>query len=191
MADGVRAGLLDTEDDVVDHLTLGAVLAQVVAQALAGAQQVRGLGRDAEVQARWRRPRLHAALRQLTPRMTTTEGGDAVHSTAAMQAVSTVAAFDATEMRGRRRRAHPFGGGARREVFFRSILKAVAPAAARGRAATTRQGADRDAEDQSLPVVRRQGRGGGGLLRLPLSRTRGSSTRRATSRDLRARRDRS
>ena len=40
VADGVGAGLLDAEHDVVDHLALGAVLAQVVAQALAGAQQV-------------------------------------------------------------------------------------------------------------------------------------------------------
>ena len=61
VADGVRAGLLDTEHDVVDHLALGAVLAQVVAQALAGAQQMRGLGRDAEVQARWRGLRPYAA----------------------------------------------------------------------------------------------------------------------------------
>ena len=123
VADGVRAGLLDTEDDVVDHLTFGAVLAQVVAQALAGAQQVRGLGRDAEVQARWRRLRLHAALRQPTHRMTTTEGGDAVDSKAAMLAVSTVAAFGATEMRRRRTRAHQFGSGARREVSVRSISR--------------------------------------------------------------------
>jgi hypothetical protein len=40
MADGVGAGLLHAEHDIVDHLALGAVLAQVVAQALSGAQQV-------------------------------------------------------------------------------------------------------------------------------------------------------
>ena len=37
MANGVGAGLLHAEHDVVDHLALGAVLAQVVTKTLASA----------------------------------------------------------------------------------------------------------------------------------------------------------
>ena len=52
VADGVGGGLLDAEHDVVDELALRAVLAQVVAQTLASAQQVGRLGCDREVKAR-------------------------------------------------------------------------------------------------------------------------------------------
>ena len=40
MTDGVRAGLLDAQHDVVGDVALGAVLAQIVAQTFAGAQQM-------------------------------------------------------------------------------------------------------------------------------------------------------
>ena len=53
MADGVGAGLLDAEHAVVDDLVVGAVLAQVVAQAFASAQQVGGFGGNAEAEPRW------------------------------------------------------------------------------------------------------------------------------------------
>ena len=68
MADGVGAGLLDAEHAVLDRLGAGAVLAQVVAQAFAGAQQVGGLGGDAEVQPRWQVVWTCARQRQLAPR---------------------------------------------------------------------------------------------------------------------------
>ena len=44
VTDGVGRGLLDAEQDLVDHTVLGTVLIQVVTQALASAQEVRGLG---------------------------------------------------------------------------------------------------------------------------------------------------
>ena len=62
MTDGVGGGLLDAQHDVIDQWLVGAVLAQVVANAIAGAQQMRGLRRDAEAQARWRRLRVHVLL---------------------------------------------------------------------------------------------------------------------------------
>ena len=75
VADGVGAGLLDAEHEVVDELELGAVLAQVVAQPLAGAQQMRGLGGDAEEQARWQVVCSHARQRQVAPRTNVSDSG--------------------------------------------------------------------------------------------------------------------
>ena len=57
VADGVGARLLDAQHDVVDQLTLRTVLVEVVAQALAGAQQVRAARRNVELESRWRWPR--------------------------------------------------------------------------------------------------------------------------------------
>ena len=54
VADGVGAGLLDREDHVVDRDLIRAVLLQVVAHALAGPEQPRWIGREAEGQARQR-----------------------------------------------------------------------------------------------------------------------------------------
>ena len=68
VANGIGGGLLDAEHDVVDDLAVGAVLAQVITETLAGAQQVGGLGRDAEMKARWRDLRRCATLRQVDPR---------------------------------------------------------------------------------------------------------------------------
>ena len=91
VTNGVGAGLFDAQDGVVDHPGIGAVLAQVVAQALPGAQQVRGFGRNLESQTRWRRPRLHTGLRHVTLRPTPADPRT-VHSMAAAQSVSSVAA---------------------------------------------------------------------------------------------------
>ena len=54
MADGVGAGLLDAQHDVVDEIVLGAVQPQVVADALAGARQPRRLEGQAKAQVRQR-----------------------------------------------------------------------------------------------------------------------------------------
>ena len=54
VADGVGTGFLNAEYDIVDELALRAVAAQVVAQALAGAQQVGAFRRDPELQPRRR-----------------------------------------------------------------------------------------------------------------------------------------
>ena len=67
VADGVGGRLLDAQHEVVDQVALGAVLAQVVANALAGAPQVRRLGGNAKAQARRSRVGPYIAIRQLTP----------------------------------------------------------------------------------------------------------------------------
>ena len=67
VAYSVGAGFLDAEHEVVDHALLGAVLAQVVAQPFAGAQQVRRFRRDVEVEMRRRGVRGHGRRRHRTP----------------------------------------------------------------------------------------------------------------------------
>ncbi len=67
VADGVGAGFLDAEHEVVDHALLGAVLTQVVAQPFAGAQQVRRFRRDVEVEMRRRGVRGLGRRRHRTP----------------------------------------------------------------------------------------------------------------------------
>ena len=52
VADGVGGRLFDSQHKVVDGNLVGTVLGQVVADALAGAQQARRFGRKREVQAR-------------------------------------------------------------------------------------------------------------------------------------------
>ena len=69
VTDGVGGGLFDAQHDVVDHERVGAVLAQVVANAVAGAQQVRRSRRYAKVQSGGRDLRRGAALRQVAPRV--------------------------------------------------------------------------------------------------------------------------
>ena len=68
VADGVGGGLFDAQYEVVDQVALGAVLAQIVANALAGAPQVRRLGGNAKAQTGRGCVCLELVTRQLTPR---------------------------------------------------------------------------------------------------------------------------
>ena len=66
VADGVGAGFLDAEHDVVDEITLRAILTEIVAQALASAQEMGALRWDPELQPRRRLGRC-SRLRHVPP----------------------------------------------------------------------------------------------------------------------------